>query len=70
MIHVTPLLHSELHRLLGARTASRSVYERHPRGRYIIELLPSSGGWRITDIFTGEATDGESDVVEIPTRLT
>ena len=70
MIRVTPALHSELHKLLfGARTGCRAVYERHRRDRYVIEILPSSGWWRISDTFTGEHTDGRSEAVEISSHV-
>ena len=70
MIRVTPQLHNELHRLLfGARTGPRGVYERHKRDRYVFELLPQSGWWRISDTLTGQYTDGESSSVEISSHI-
>ena len=70
MMRVTPQLHNELHRLpFGARTGPRRVYERHKRDRYIFELLPQSGWWRISDTLTGQYTDGESSSVEITSHI-
>ena len=65
MIHLTPSLHTELHKLLFA-PGQRRVYERYKRDRYVIELLPLSGWWRISDTLTGEYTDGTSGDVQIP----
>jgi len=50
--------------------AAFAVYEtrRSRCGRYEIEVLPISGGWRVTNRITGRSASGES-FVEIPSRL-
>lgn len=63
MVYLAPSLLFELHGLMAGAALRGAVYESHTSryGRHVIDILPCSGYWRITDTLTGEYTEGEAN---------